>query len=46
VLAKSMVYRGYDNVKSLMEFYQWLMTAHEKVVNSGFDEEMIREVVV
>jgi hypothetical protein len=46
VLAKSMVYRGHDNVKSLMEFYQWFMTAHAKVVNSGFGEEMIREVVV
>lgn len=46
MLAKSMVYRGHDNVKSLMEFYQWLMNAHTKVVNSGYDKEMIREVVV
>ncbi len=28
VLAKSMVYRGHDNIKSLMEFYEYFMNAH------------------
>ncbi len=41
-----MVYRGHDNVKSLMEFYEYFMNAHENVIRSEYDPEMIRTVLV
>jgi len=41
ILAKSIVYRGHDNIKSLMEFYGFLMNANSKIEESGFDEKII-----
>ena len=37
MLAKGIVYRGHDNVKSLMEFYEYFMMAHGKIVQSEYD---------
>jgi len=41
ILAKSIVYRGHDNIKSLMEFYGFFINAHSKIEQSGFDEKII-----
>lgn len=46
ILAKSMVYRGHDNVKSLIEFYEYFMNAHQKIVDSVFEMEAIKEMLL
>lgn len=46
ILAKSIVYRGHDNIKSLMEFYGFLMNANSKIEQSGYDEKIILLVLV
>lgn len=41
ILAKSIVYRGHDNIRSLMEFYEYLMNANHKIEESGFSVEIM-----
>lgn len=41
ILAKSIVYRGHDNIKSLMDFYEYLMNAHNKIEESAYNEKII-----
>ncbi len=46
VLAKSIVYRGHDNIKSLIEFYEYFMNSHAKIVDSNFDPETMRGMLI
>lgn len=40
------MYRGHDNIKSLMEFYEYLINANSKIEQNGFDGKVILGVLV
>ncbi len=41
-----MIYRGHDNIKSLIEFYSHLNIFTAKIEDSDFNTEVIRSVII
>jgi hypothetical protein len=43
-LAKTVLYRGHDNVKSLLEFYEYLMNLHQTLFVKEDANDQVQEI--